>query len=180
MRRFSYLCAATLAAVAVPTTALAQTPCLNAAEAEAVAAVTFPDIILETGRVCTALPATSIVRRTSGPFLARYQAEADRAWPTARQAIAKLSDPRVSMLLLQADYARPLITSLIAPMVVGQIQQSDCGTIDRIVTLLEPLPARNTAGIVVATIQHLKAEKARGTASVANVPDLPVCTAAKR
>ena len=165
---------------AMPTTALAQTPCLTTAEAESITSVALPDIIRETGRVCTALPASSLVRRASGAFLARYEAEADRAWPAARAAIAKLSDPQIAMLLLQSDYARPLITSLMAPQVVGRIQPSDCGTIDRIVTLLEPLPARNVAGIVVASVQHLKAEKARGAASVANIPDLPVCAAARR
>lgn len=168
---------ATLALFALPGTALAQTPCLTTAEAEAVTLVAFPDIILETGRVCTALPATSLVRRTSGPFLSRYQAEADRSWPVARSAIAKLSDPRISMLLLQSDFARPLITSLIAPLIVGRVQAADCGTIDRLATLLEPLPPRNTAGIVVTSLQHLKAEKARGNASVRDVPDLPMCPA---
>lgn len=171
---------AALALIGLPGSALAQTPCLTTQEAEAVTLVALPDIIRETGRVCTALPATSLVRRTSGPFIARYTAEADRAWPVARDAIAKLSDPRVSMLLLQSELARPLITSLIAPMVVGRVQPSDCGTIDRMATLLEPLPARNTAGIIVAGLQHLKAEKARGTASVRDVPDLPVCPAARR
>jgi hypothetical protein len=163
----------------IPATAVAQTPCLSAAEAEAITLVAFPDIIRETGRVCTALPASSLVRRASGPFIGRYEAEADRAWPAAQSAIAKLSDPRVSMLLLQSDFARPLITSLIAPMVVGRVQPSDCGTIDRIMTLLEPLPPRNVAGVIVAGVQHLKAEKARGNA-VAGVPDLPVCAAARR
>lgn len=164
----------------MPTAALAQTPCLSSAEAESIALVAFPDIIRETGRVCTALPATSLVRRGSGPFMARYEAEADRAWPAARDAIAKLSDPRVSMLLLQSDFARPLITSLMAPQVVGRIQAADCPTIDRIVTLLEPLPPRNVAGVVVAALQHLRAEQARGTAAVARVPELPVCAVARR
>lgn len=171
---------AALVLFAMPSTALAQTPCLKRAEAEAITLVALPDIILETGRVCTSLPATSLVRRTSGPFLDRYQAEADRAWPAARAAIAKLSDPRVSMLLLQSEYARPLITALIAPQIVGRVQPSDCGTIDRLVTLLEPLAPRNIAGIVVASLQHLKSEKARGTAAVRDVPDLPVCSAADR
>lgn len=171
---------AAAAMLAMPTSALAQTPCLTTAEAEAITLVALPDIILETGRVCTTLPATSLVRRTSGPLLARYQAEADRAWPNARGAIAKLSDSRMSMLLLQSDYARPLITSLIAPLIVGRVQQADCGTIDRMVTLLEPLPPRNTAGLVVAGVQHLQAEKARGTAAVRDVPDLPICTGPRR
>jgi hypothetical protein len=165
---------------AMPATALAQTPCLTTAEAEAITLVALPDIIRETGRVCTTLPASSLVRRGSGPFLARYEAAADRAWPAARGAIAKLSDPRIAFLLLQSDYARPLIAPLMALQVVGRIQPSDCPTIDRIVTLLEPLPPRNTAGIVVASVQHLKAEKARGNATVANVPDLPVCAVPRR
>jgi hypothetical protein len=164
-----------LAATAVPSVAAAQTPCLTPAEAESIALVALPDIIRETGRVCTALPVNSLVRRTSGPFIAKYDNAADAAWPAARAAIAKLSDPSV-MMLLQSDYARPLITSLFAPQVVGRITASDCPTIDRLATLLEPLPARNTAGIVVATLQYLKAEKARGTTAVADVPDLPVCS----
>ena len=168
---------AVLALLGMPSAAPAQTPCLTTSEAESITLVAFPDIILETGRVCTALPARSLVRRTSGPFISRYQVEADRAWPAARAAIAKLSDPRLSMLLLQSDFARPLITSLIAPLIVGRVQPSDCGTIDRLATLLEPLPPRNTAGIVVTSLQHLKAEKARGAAAVRDLPDLPVCSA---
>jgi hypothetical protein len=171
--------AAVAALLATTTGAVAQTSCLTTGEAESITLVAFPDIIRETGRVCTALPASSLVRRQSGAFIQRFEGEADRAWPAARAAIAKLSDPRVSLLLLQSDYARPLITSLIAPMVVGRVQPSDCGTIDRIVTLLEPLPPRNVAGIVVAAVQHLKAEQARGN-TVAGVPDLPVCSAARR
>ena len=154
--------------------AAAQAPCLSAADAEAIALVAMPEIIRDAGRVCARLPASSLLRRTSGPFLAKYQGEADRAWPTARTAIAKLSDPSVELLLL-SDYARPLITSLFAPQITGRIQASDCPTLDRLVTLLEPLPPRNTAGIVVATLQYLKAEKAKGNRN--DIPDLPVCAA---
>jgi len=168
---------AALVLIAMPTVATAQTPCLTPADAEAIALVAMPDIIRETGRVCTALPASSLVRRPSSTFLQRYQAAADAAWPAARAAIVRLSDPAVDALL-QSDYARPLLTSLFAPQVVGRIQPADCPTIDRLVTLLEPLPARNTAGIIVATLQYLKARKARGK-PVAGVPDLPVCAAAK-
>ena len=40
-------------------------------------------------------------------------------------------------------------------------------------TNLAPLPPRNTAGIVVTTLQYLKRQKASGKA--ADVPDLPLC-----
>ncbi|MFT3977970.1 MAG: hypothetical protein QM688_12785 [Sphingomonas bacterium] len=165
--------AALLALIATP--AAAQPACLSSSDAEAIALVAMPDIIRQTGRVCTALPPSSLVRRPDSPLLARYQAAADAAWPAARAAIVKMSDPRVDMLL-QSEYARPLLTSLIAPQVVGRIEAADCPTIDRLAALLEPLPARNTAGIIVATLQYLKARKARGK-QVAVVPDLPVCAA---
>ena len=167
MRRLACL----LALVAMPATA--QTRCVTDAEAQAFASVAIPEIIRETGRVCAAaLPATSLVRRTTGPFLAKYDAEADRAWPVARRAIVKLSDPAIE-LLVQSEFARPLVTSLLVPQLVGRIAVSDCPTIDRLTTLLEPLPARNTAGIVVTTLRYLKAEKAKGRP--VDVPDLPLC-----
>lgn len=159
-------------ALSLATPATAQTPCLNTGEAEAIALVALPAIIRDAGRICTSLPATSLLRQGNGPFIARYDAEADRAWPAARGAIAKLSDPATEMLLL-SDYARPLLTSLLAPRITGRIQPSDCPTLDRLTTLLQPLPPRNTAGIVVATLQYLKAEKANGERR--DIPDLPVC-----
>ena len=168
---------AALALCATPTSALAQAQCLTAPEAEAVTLVALPDVIRETGRVCTALPPQSLIRRST--FISKFQGEADRAWPAARAAIAKLADPRIETLLM-SDYARPLVTSLIAPQIVGRVQASDCSTIDRIVTMLEPLPPRNIAGVVVATLQHLQLEKSRGAAAVANVPDLPVCVGERR
>lgn len=154
--------------------ALAQTPCLSAADAESIALVAMPEIIRDAGRVCSALPARSLLRRTDGPFLSKYEAEADRAWPAARTAIAKLSDPAVELLLM-SDYARTMLTSIFAPQITGRIQPADCTTLDRLATLLEPLPARNTAGIVVATLQYLKADKARGKPT--GIPELPVCAA---
>ena len=165
---------AVVAALTLTAPATAQTKCLTEGDAEALALVALPDILRETGRVCAAqLPPSSLIRQPSGNLIGRYQAEADRAWPAARGAIVKLSDPMVE-ILLQSEYARPLIVTTIVPLIVGRIAVQDCGTIDRLVTLLDPLPPRNTAGIVVATLRYLKTQKARGK-NVA-VPDLPLCT----
>jgi hypothetical protein len=163
--------AALLALVATP--AVAQRPCVTDADAQAFASVAMPEIIRQTGRVCAnVLPATALVRRPGGAFLDKYDAEANRAWPMARSAIVKLSNPAID-LLLESDFARPLITSLLVPQLVGRIAVSDCPVIDRLTTLLEPLPARNTAGVVVATLKYLTAEKAKGRP--VDVPDLPLC-----
>lgn len=165
--------AASVALVAAPP---AQAQCVSAPEAEAMTLVALPDILRETGRVCAARLSAASPFRQGGALIAKYEAAAETAWPAARAAIVKLSDPSLDMLL-QSDYARPMLTSLIAPLIVGRIATDDCGTIDRMVTLLAPLPPRNTAGVVVTTLQYLKAEKAKGR-SVA-VPDLPLCQGAK-
>ena len=170
--------AAFVAIALLASPAMAQPRCITGPEAESLTLVAMPDIIRETGSVCAAqLPATSLVRRASSPLLSRYQVEAERAWPAARAAIVKLSDPAVDALL-DSEFARPLLTSLLVPQIVGRIAARDCGTIDRLVALLEPLPARNTAGIVVETLRYLKADRARRGAAM--VPDLPLCTARSR
>lgn len=165
---------AILALVASP--AAAQRPCLTDAEAETLATVVLPDVIRETGRLCQArLSSRSLLRNPEGPFIARYQAAADRAWPAAQQAIVKLSDPAVT-LLLASEYARPVLTSLIAPQVVGRIAVEDCPTIDRMVTLLEPLPAANTAGIIVAALRADQRKRSTKPSSGSG-PELPLCPA---
>ena len=165
--------AVALAALLTAAPVTAQSRCLTPGEAESIALVAMPDIIRDAGTVCGRLPASSLLRRTDGKFITKYEAEADRAWPSARTAIAKLSDPAVELLLL-SEYARPLLTAMFAPQITGRINPEDCPMLDRVVTLIEPLPARNTAGILVAALQHLKTERARGRAK--DAPDLPICT----
>ncbi|MDP1026168.1 hypothetical protein Q5H91_03000 [Sphingomonas sp. KR1UV-12] len=153
----------------------AQGRCVTDAQAESLALVALPEIIRETGRVCSArLPAASLIRRADSDLIARYQAAADRAWPAAKTAIGQLSDPAVVMLL-DSEYARPVIASVVVPQIVGRIDLADCGTIDRLVTQLEPLPPRNTASVVVTVLRYLKTDRAR--AGKAAVPQLPLCPA---
>ena len=147
-------------------------PCLTPPEAEAIALVALPELVRQTGVTCAAqLPATSLVRRTASPMLQRYDAEAERAWRAARAAIVKLSDPAAESLL-GSQFARPLLVTLIVPLLVGRIATKDCGTIDRLVTQLEPLPPRNLAGVVVTAIQYLATQK-RADNPVATLPLCP-------
>lgn len=163
-----------LAAVALlASPAQAQRPCVTKEEAEALTLVALPEIIRETGRTCAArLPVDSLVRRTSGPFLTKYDTAADGAWPRARAALGKLAIGLADELL-QSDFARPILVSLIAPRIVGRVNVEDCGVIDELVTQLAPLPPRNVAGVVVTSLAHLKAQRARGQR--VDVPDLPLC-----
>ena len=171
MRRPLALFSLLALSVAIP--AEAQRACLTSPEAESLALVAMPEIIRDTGALCIArLPASSLVRQSHGAFIDKYDHAADRAWPSAQAAIVKLSDPMVETLL-QSQYARPLLTTLLVPQLVGRINIDDCGTIDRIVTDLAPLPPANAAGLVVTALQHLKAEKDKG--KQVDVPNLPLC-----
>ncbi len=147
-------------------------PCLTQPEAEAVALVALPEIIRQTGAACAGeLPATSLLRRERSPMLDRYDAEAARAWPAARGAVVKLAGPSADALL-GSTLARPVLTTLIAPLIVGRVATRDCGTIDRLVAALEPLPPRNTASVVVTTLRYLQARRA-------DAASLPLCPAAQ-
>jgi hypothetical protein len=168
---------AMLAAATMPVQA--DRPCLLAPDAEALASVALPDILRQTGTLCAGkLPAASPLRRSPSPMLQRYDAEANRAWPAARAAIVKLSDPAAAALL-SSEYARPLLSTLVAPMIVGRVSVQDCGTIDRLVTLLEPLPPRNTAGVIVTALQYLRTVK-QPAGSQNPIATLPLCPAGAR
>lgn len=164
-----------LAAAAVATSpAAAAAPCLSTDEAEALVLAVAPDLIRQTGVQCaTELPPNALLRRPSSSFLSRFQAEADSAWPRARTALAKLAGPDVQPLL-ESGFARTLLGSLVAPLL--QVQTGDCGAVNRLVTLLEPLPPRNAAAVVVTVVQLSEADRQKRGLRPSG---LPICTGAR-
>jgi hypothetical protein len=156
--------AVSLALPAAATAQAAQPPCVTQAEAEALFLYMAPELIRQTGRTCAAnLPAASLLRQTSGPLIAKFQGESRAAWPVARQAVSRLAGPEAQPIL-QSQFAEQVAASLIAPAITAGIQPGDCRYIDRIVTLIEPLPARNSAALI-ATLVQLGAEKDREAAT---------------
>lgn len=175
-----FLAAAAFALVA-DTAAIAATPCVTPAEATSITLVAMPEIIHQVGGICAAqLPASALLRQTGGPFLTKYQAEADRAWPAARAALSRVAGPDVAPLL-QSDFTRPLLTSLLAPALVGTVEPQDCGKIEKIAVALQPLPARNTADLIVAALQLAREKQAEfGTTPTNQKLDIPICRADRR
>jgi hypothetical protein len=168
-----------LAALALPAAATAQTraaaPCLTVAEGEAVLLFLAPDLLAQAGRTCTPLlPANAYLRR-SAALAQSYSAASDRAWPAARVAIAKIAGPDVAPLL-DSSFARPAVSSLIAPLVAQEIKSGDCPRLDRILSLVAPLPPQNVAGIAVAFMQLANdRDRQAGRRS-----PLPICEGAVR
>lgn len=149
--------------------------CLSDPEAEALVQVALPEIIRQAGTTCAArLPATSVLRRRASPLLGRYDAAAERAWPAARAALVKLSDPFADTLL-DSRYARPVLLSLAVPLIVGRIAAKDCVTIARLTEQLEPLPPANAAAVVVTTLRYLRTARPPAGGSNA-LATLPLCS----
>lgn len=134
-------------------------PCVARGDAEALVASVLPELLQQAGKVCAdTLPPGALLRQQSGGFIDRYRAEADRAWPQGSAAIAKLAAPEIAPIL-GSGLARPLLATLIAPLLTNNLKPADCPSIDRIVTLAEPLPPHNMAGMLVAVLQLIDANR---------------------
>lgn len=145
--------AATAAQAAAPATV-----CVSPREAEAVVATVAPDLIRLTASMCApSLPAGAYLRRPADRLAAKYAVGGDGAWPIARAALGKLLPPD-SAQMLQNDFARPLVGSLLAPLLVKDLKPADCASIDRLLSLVDPLPAQNTISLIV-TVAELAQRK---------------------
>jgi len=161
------------AAVSQTITANVSLPCLTPPEAEAMVSAIIPEMIENVGQICaSALPPNALLRQNSGVFIDRYRAEADAAWPRAQGFVNRIAGTDASGLLGNA-FARPLIATLIAPTLTKRLQPGDCAAVERIVSLAQPLPPRNAAGLFVAIIQLVDAKREGGK------PALPICIRGK-
>lgn len=164
--------ALTLAALAAPVAATAQTnACLTPREGEAVLLYLAPDLLAQATRTCAPVLGASAYLRRNPDLGRRYMDASADAWPTARAGIAKVAGPDVAPLLDSA-FAAPAVSSLVAPLVAQEIKAADCPQIDRILSLVAPLPPQNIAGIAVAFLQLANdRDRKAGRRS-----PLPICT----
>ncbi|MES2753957.1 MAG: hypothetical protein V4659_04755 [Pseudomonadota bacterium] len=145
-------------------------PCLTGPEAEAVFLAVAPPALKVAGLTCAAsLPPGALLRQPSGAFVAKLEAASDAAWPAARGAIGKLAGPAVAPLL-DSELARPALAGIIAPLIVADLKPADCPKLDRLLTLLSPLPARSIAALGVTILQYAQDDARRG-----KQPKLPLC-----
>lgn len=136
-----------------------QLPCVSAPEAEALITSILPETIEQLGSACAGtLPPGALLRQPPAALIARYRADADAAWPGAQKAVQRLAGDNIGGLL-SGSLARPLIASLLAPAITRAVQPGDCPAYDRIVTLAQPLPPRNLAGLLVAAWELADARK---------------------
>lgn len=157
MRRF--FIAAAMLALPGNATAQAAKACLTPPEAEALVTYALPSAIRAVTTKCTpALPATTALIQ-SGPIIAaRYQFDADNAWPVARIAFDKAFGINLTGALGDAA-AKGLVDAALGAGLAGRLKPDDCGKVDRIINILEPLPARNMAMLITALMEFGRAGK---------------------
>lgn len=182
MRRFALLPALALCAGATASTAqttLSVTlPCVSQRDAEAIVTSVMPDVIDNLGQMCApVLPPSALLRQSSGPFIARYRAQADLAWPAVQDNLGRmLGDSAGAGMLFGSSLARPLIGTLIAPVLTRSLQPADCPRIERIAELIEPLPAANAAPLFVQVFQLTESKRRDRNTK----PGLTICEGPRR
>lgn len=131
----------------------ASLPCIPSADAEALFVYVLPDLVREVGNRCaSALPASAYLRTGTGRLTARYADEGARTWPAARRALGALVGDE-NLAFLDSQFARPMVGALAGPLIAARVDVADCPVIDRALALVEPLPPRNTAALLVLFAQ---------------------------
>jgi hypothetical protein len=149
---------AAVAAIVPGVAAAAEPPCLTATEFADLSQYALPSIITGTAQRCSAaLPADAYLKRSGANLAARYAAGKPAAWPGAKAAFIKLSRGIDASALglfqsLPDDKLRPMVDTLVEGMIGQQVQPASCGTIDKAVRLLSPLPAEHTAELIALAV----------------------------
>jgi hypothetical protein len=145
-----------LVMAALPAQTVAQTPakaCLSGEEAEALVTYALPAAVRAMSVHCAkTLPATAPLVQSGVVTAARYQVDADKAWPIASAAFDKLSGLPVAKLMGEKAI-KPLIESTISGGVVQNLEAKDCVAADRFINILQPLPTRNMAMLITAFVE---------------------------
>lgn len=157
MRRLTNLAAALLAVTPAVAQA-AEPPCLSPGEFTALAEYALPSIITGTSQRCsTALESGAYLRREGAQLAERYAQRKPAAWPGAKAAFLKLSlttnaDANNLIRTMPDASLQQMLGSLMEGLVAQQVPLDRCGTLDRVIGLLAPLPAQNTAELIALAV----------------------------
>lgn len=145
---------ATLATLLPGLAHAAEPPCLTPAEFTAVSSYAMPAIIDGTVQRCGAsLSPDSFLRRKGPDLVQRYAVLKPRAWPGAKAAFLKMSagngSDMANMLRSMPDTSlQPMLDAFVSGAVSQQLPMERCGTVNRVVELLSPLPPESTAELI--------------------------------
>jgi hypothetical protein len=131
--------------------------CTNGAEVRDLMLSFAPAAFGSVRAQCAAgLPASSPLQDNSA-MMVRYKAAAQAAWPRGKAALLKLlpHDKKEADAQKIVDALTPeMVEALVVPQLVKTIGPGDCRDIDRLVTLLEPMPADNLGDLIAWMVRY--------------------------
>lgn len=153
MRKIA-LAASALLAITPALAQAAEPMCLTTAEFTALSTYSLPSMIRGTAERCSSvLPASAFLRSDGEKLAQRYAARRDQAWPGAKAAFIKIGmtkSPEAAKVfgMMSDDTLQPMVDELVIGMVSQQLPAERCKPVDRLLMLLAPLPAENTAELI--------------------------------
>ena len=147
--------AALTASFAGSVPAAAQTmPEMSEEEATALARFAMPRAFQGVQQTCRNTLAGDAYMYSSGNrLMGKLQTASRGSWTTARRAImamVRTQSPDMLPLInsMPSDSLQPFAEEMIAGMVVSKLNAGECGRIDRVLELLDPLPPENLAALI--------------------------------
>jgi hypothetical protein len=140
----------------------AEAACLTEAEVEGVLVLVMPDVVRELAKICRpTLPGTAYLAAKGEALAAKFETEAETTSAAALSGITKMvgADGKD----LPPDAMAKVIKAVVGPELSKEIKVKDCPAIDRVLGYLDPLPARNTSGLVTLILKLSSTDSGKDT-----------------
>ncbi len=123
--------------------------CVPPEKAEALVTYLLPAAVKAVQSKCSLnLAADAPLMQIDSAQYQKYVSAADAAWPEAKSVIGVIAGERLPEGV-DVDTLRPFIEAMVPALLGNEIKAKDCGTIDRVYGLLEPLPTSNLSSLAV-------------------------------
>lgn len=152
-----YLCRVLCSAAAVSLLAgqahAAARECVSGEEVQALALVLMPHALTAVAETCApVLPQSALLNQPDAPLFARYQAQSETNMALAQSAFLKIAG-KDKAIEKMGEAGLDMMTEMLVPQLTKAIALKDCGAINRMIELLEPLPPENMAGAIATILQ---------------------------
>jgi len=127
--------------------------CMSAEAAESLITYVIPGALGAVRSKCAdSLPTTAALLQINSVQMQRYEEDSRKAWPQASVAMGLIVGEDLPENI-GMDAFRPFVDAMIPTMIAQEVKASDCPTIDKVYSLLEPMPTSNLAGLTVMLVQ---------------------------
>ncbi|WP_422343821.1 hypothetical protein [Parasphingorhabdus sp.] len=127
--------------------------CISAEAAESLITYVIPGALGAVRSSCAdSLPATAALLQSNSDQMQRYEEASRNAWPQASLAMRSMFGEDLPEDI-GIDVVRPFVDAMIPALIAQEVKPADCPNINKVYTLLEPMPTANLASLTVMLAQ---------------------------